>query len=394
MIAEKQCSIGKPFTDEEISVALAKIIKGCAQDREDRMCDLFLWKEKPDVAQEHVKIDHVEDFMRKHISQYKGEGGIILLIYAAVATRRPDVVRQDITAGLGGPSLIEPGTWFCNTDIISLLLRGVANGDIGEPEDGPVKDFDVHTGVGLLSIEEYNGIPIAEVLKSPKLPVWILHNGSHFTTLFDERGQNQDLLTPPTTLFHWNGLPPEGPRMMKLKVKAKTVSKGKKNAYFKPLPGEIEDVVGPKSEDKKRRPKQWKSWSYEVILAIDDPTVQGAERPPDLPVHIFDLGEEPKADWRCASCYRERYATFFFGANESTDEVCTKCKVSRFPNIKYDLTNPRNSEQKTKVEAGWSIWLPYESLPIEWQRKKDRQYDKLLGILRTKWPDCEILSRE
>jgi len=163
--------------------------------------------------------------------------------------------------------------------------------------------------------------------------------------------------------------------MMKLKVKAKTVSKGKKNAYFKPLPGEIEDVVGPKSEDKKRRPKQWKSWSYEVILAIDDPTVQGAERPPDLPVHIFDLGEEPTADWRCASCYRERYATFFFGANESTDEVCTKCK-------------------KTKVEAGWSIWLPYESLPIEWQRKKDRQYDKLLGILRTKWPDCEILSRE
>lgn len=41
------------------------------------------------------------------------------------------------------------------------------------------------TSVGILSFSELeSNVPVCDSLKSPTLPVWILHGGDHFTTLF------------------------------------------------------------------------------------------------------------------------------------------------------------------------------------------------------------------
>lgn len=47
---------------------------------------------------------------------------------------------------------------------------------------------------------------------------------------------------------------------------------------------------------------------YEVILAVEDDTVEGAERPVDLPPPPkFELGTPPQGTWRCATCYHNRF---------------------------------------------------------------------------------------
>ena len=129
-------------------------------------------------------------------------------------------------------------------------------------------------------------------------------------------------------------------------VGARTCSKGShKQTYFKPLEGEIDSVVQAHPEDKKKNPKAWNTWRYEVVLAEDDPTIEGAKRPDGMPLPpVFSLGKPPcGTPWRCAKCYATRFNTVL---------------------VKMPM---RRQYCSRKIEdCGWSLWLPYARLP-KWQ---------------------------
>jgi hypothetical protein len=83
-------------------------------------------------------------------------------------------------------------------------------------------------------------------------------------------------------------LPPNGPRMASIQVKAikGSITKApsfeefkKKNSEYKEEPGEIYDVVQAKPDDKQKFPKMFEKWSYEVVLAQKDTHIQGETRP-------------------------------------------------------------------------------------------------------------------
>ena len=92
------------------------------------------------------------------------------------------------------------------------------------------------------------GQPLADGLKNPSTPVYLLHGGDHFTTLFrvnpaagedgaaaaatatagegaaaagEGEGEGEGGDPPPVTWYHYNGLPPGGPRMATLEITAK-----------------------------------------------------------------------------------------------------------------------------------------------------------------------------
>jgi hypothetical protein len=98
-------------------------------------------------------------------------------------------------------------------------------------------------------------------------------------------------------------------------------------------------------------PHDWTNWRYEAVLAVDDPSVQGAERPTDMPTEpIFDMNTHSPAQlneaWRCAKCYATRFQTMCFGMNDagtggdSADPLGIKC--SNCGGLRSD--------------CGWSLW--------------------------------------
>lgn len=423
MDREGTCPANKPFTKEEISATLAKMIKLC-RSNENSMCKVVLWENKPGegVKETTMSEDKVEEFVLTNLDSFLGVGGPILLVYSAVATRTPAQILDDIMFGGGEPPLIFGSNLLCTSELVSLLIRGVASGNVGAYAFGEKNNFEVGMKVGLLSRSELDtGVPVADILKTPKLPVWILHGGDHFTVLYNQKGAAvTSAEAPPHDLVHWNGLPPAGPRLATMHLSGNKVlvdSPGvQQESYFKPVPGEIEDIVQAKAEDKKEFPDDWNKWRYEVILAINDPSIKGPERPKEMePPKIFEQGEvatfnseqdmktffesefkyyvnnglDPTkaaaqslralkenvgkgGKWRCASCYRTRFQTMCFGENGEATDKCKFCK-------------------KTRSETGWSIWLSYSDLPEEWRAKMDIRYaPKLLALLRTKWPGCEI----
>jgi len=119
------------------------------------------------------------------------------------------------------------------------------------------------------------------------------------------------------------------------------------------------------------------TWTYEVVLTIDDPEVQGVPRPPEVPGQpIFNLNEFRPSDmvnspWRCATCYAGRYKTMCFGQNDGGD----RCKFCG----------------KTRDVAGWSFFLPYDKLPPKFQHVVTRRHaPKVVTLLRTKWPQAKV----
>jgi hypothetical protein len=146
----------------------------------------------------------------------------------------------------------------CGMELVSLLCSGRADPDVlaydpatqmrrhawVRPKEaetslshslGDVAAWYGALGVGLLSQSEREAQqPMADDLKSPLVPVWLLHGGDHFTTLFScdppaavsDAAASEAATAPAATyplvdgsavgsakLWHWNGLPPAGPRM-------------------------------------------------------------------------------------------------------------------------------------------------------------------------------------
>jgi hypothetical protein len=310
-------------------------------------------------------------------------GGLLLLVCSAVATRGAARVRADVSRGGGELPLIVGPHQLCTSELVMLLLFGAAEGSVGafSVMGGKASAADAVGGVGLLSVFEHeSGIPVRDALKSPSRPVWVLHSGDHFTLMLSTEGLAAGptrSLAPPQRVVLYNGLPPGGPRATRLLVLGREVAADApaepRAAYHKPAVGEVEDVVQARPSDRVARPHSHETWAFEVVLATEDPSVQGPARPESLPPPVvFAQGAPPAGEWRCASCYRSRFQTMCFGQNAAGAPACGHCG-------------------KAQAEAGWSLWLAFRDLPKEWQARMTRRHaPKVLAVLQTKWPGCAL----
>lgn len=163
LIAERIDRIGKcdanmPFSSQEIVRAIGSIIRVCAKDREDGSCTMVMWTEKPDVTEETITLDALDKFLADNFDAFTEKGGLVLLVYSAVATRGQEKVRQDISNGAGEPHLVTGSNWFCTSELMSLLMRGNACGNVGAYGlDGKKQIFTVPTKIGMLSMSDYDG---------------------------------------------------------------------------------------------------------------------------------------------------------------------------------------------------------------------------------------------
>jgi len=373
-------ALNTKFSRDEFASAIASIIRRCVPDDASKavICSWRTDRHGAAIETDDVAVDRLSAVVAEGLDAFLSKGGLLLLVFSCVATHGPDLVKTEALAGGGEPPLIVGPNQLCTSELLKLLLCGAANGSVGAYSlmGGKTPDLSTVGGVGLLSLSELqSSIPVADSLKAPPVPVWIIHSNDHFTFMFcDTIDAKAD---PPVEVMHFNGLPPAGPRMCRVRVTGDKVAdkapEVKKDAYFKPEPGEIEDIVQVDPADKTARPGQFKTWKYEAVLAIDDPSVTGPPRPADAdPPKVFPQGQPGTGAWRCASCYRDRFKTMNFGGNDAGTTHCAACGKSR-------------------ADAGWALWLSYDELPRTWQRKMRIRYGAAVSaILHTKWPDCEL----
>ena len=116
------------------------------------------------------------------LPSWKQRGGCCLLCYSAVLTRGIDKVKTDVALDAGSPPLVVGPHSLCSTELMTLLMAGVARGNVGAYSmAGGKVDWRTAGSVGLLSRDELEGMPLADALKSPSSPVYVLHGGDHFT---------------------------------------------------------------------------------------------------------------------------------------------------------------------------------------------------------------------
>lgn len=369
-----------PVSDAELAGTLAQIIN--LHQIEDKV-KVVLWKDEigKSVVSQEIEISNTCEFIKKQIESYKNKGALCLLLYSIVETKTLAVVKKEIKSNGGGPSLVEtttnPDIWFCSSELMTLLLTGNADGNMGAYGLNKEKRslLKKPLPVGMLSRrEKQTKIPLLDEFKHPEFPVWILHGGDHFTTFCQRNLKDQN------SFFHFNGLPPGGPRICNISLEftktSKPVAAKLEETEYLPLPGEIYDIV----QAEKLKTKPFTEWKYELVLAVEDRTSKGAKRPKELAVHIFDLGAKPVGRWRCANCYRNRHKTYCFGDNKPLEGTNTTPDICKYCN-------------KTKKEAQWSIWLPYSKLPNGWKRSAQFHYGpKILSVLVTRWLDAEIIN--
>eukprot|EP01126_Amoeba_proteus_P047270 TRINITY_DN5386_c0_g1_i12.p1 TRINITY_DN5386_c0_g1~~TRINITY_DN5386_c0_g1_i12.p1 ORF type:complete len:341 (-),score=60.22 TRINITY_DN5386_c0_g1_i12:175-1197(-) len=133
----------------------------------------------------HVPRHQLLDFVRENLCQFQAPGGLVLFVYSLILTRGVQQVILDSTMD----SLIV-GEWgLCTQALVNLCLLGVALP--GVDDDTIIRYFNDNFDIGLLTYEEVENITfgsgysvISEKFKHPTFPIWILHGGDHYTTLF------------------------------------------------------------------------------------------------------------------------------------------------------------------------------------------------------------------
>jgi len=376
---------------DDVASVIGDILLRCREDGTSpvRLCKPKQTGQYGPAADLHIVDISGEEAVRRavleRIADFQGPGGIIDLVCSAVFTRGVEKVKHECLLEHGELPLVPKNfdCWLCSTELLSLLMRGSAMGNVGaHSEEGPNTTWEGHNTVGLLSKSEKDkGVPIADALKNPLTPVWILHGGDHFTVAWSSAATP----TEPGSKFklhHWNGLPPGGPRLAEMDITATkgAISQGASpSKFYKPEPGEIEEVVQADPDDKKKYPEQYRKWRYEVMLAFDRPDLQGEPRPADAaPEPKFDR-EDPRYQrpgaWRCCLCYDRRYKTMDFNlVPADSPDWCPKC-------------------EKPRKECGWSLWIPFDELPPKRQAALMSQYAKKIEpLLGTKWPEAEIVE--
>ena len=376
--------------------------------------------------------------LQPFVPSLKQRGGCCLFCYACVLTRGVNEVRADVALDGGSTPLVSGPHALCGTELVNLLVAGVARANVGAYEGGGAGGkvrWRAPSPIGLLSRDELEtGVPLADVLKSPSQPIWILHGGDHFTVgwvpataprRFEARvralhaalvatgtGANEAAAAaleaaqaefrqaaaaqppppppPPDGAFDmafWNGLPPAR-ALCWLRLRgcgeptapAPPAPDAHSPSHWRLTEGEVESIVQAAPEDKKARPGCWREHRYELNLvtrALAEEDAASAVRPPTAPPAVtLDPGTPPPlgAGWRCAACYNSRFQTMCFGENATPGEAAA-CKFCG----------------KTALEAGWTIWRAYDALPPPVQRRVDRTSGpKVLTVLRTRWSEASI----
>eukprot|EP00930_Biecheleria_cincta_P022717 TRINITY_DN16546_c0_g1_i1.p1 TRINITY_DN16546_c0_g1~~TRINITY_DN16546_c0_g1_i1.p1 ORF type:complete len:538 (-),score=101.57 TRINITY_DN16546_c0_g1_i1:168-1610(-) len=382
------------LTPEAVAKVILKILQGCRPDADGAPFRLVRPKTKgaygPEDELEFTELadqDAASKEIQARIGDFQGPGGVIDLVYSAIFTRGIDLVRTEALSEGGELPLVPKAfsCWLCSMELMSLLLRGQAAGNVGafHADSSPNLSWDGFNTVGLLSRKEKEqGIPIADALKSPKTPVWILHGGDHFTVAWAQSAPPQDVGAK-FTLHQWNGLPPGGPRLAEMSITAVkgTISGALREPpkFYKPEPGEIDEIVQADPNDKANFPGQYRKWRYEAMLAWDRPDLQGEPRPEGVPPEPkFDQEDaryQREGPWRCRLCYDRRFQTMDFSlVPAESPDACPKC-------------------DKPRKECGWSLWLPFADLPPNRQASvMDQHAKKIEPILWTKWPDAEVVD--
>lgn len=286
------------------------------------------------------------------------------------------------TAGIGTTvtrmtPLVEGPHWLCSSDLLMLLLRGyIGNEGSFAAYNAITKEksnfYDSNNGgggekIGLLSMMELDDkIPVADDLKFDK-QVWILHTGDHFVTM--RRAADQS-----NTMEIYDGLKPNGPVTKYFTIQGDTALASKApekhvEGFVKKRTGQPDDLVQARKTDS----SNYKDWTFEVVPAVDDPDVQGPlDTDPNEPVYNFQELPLPTHNWRCASCYSNRFKTMNFGTNPAGAEVCEVCHLPA-------------------RQSMWSLWLSFEDLSPKMQKRARQMYaPKLELILSTLYPRADI----
>jgi len=439
VIAHLGCPLPSAAVDDaDLCAALGGILWRCASD--GRVV-LAKWEGEVggDVASQEKLCEgaaEVAALLLADAAALKGRGGCCLFCYACVLTRGVDAVKAEAAKDGGGVPLVSGPHALCGTELINLMLAGVARANVGAYDGagsgGKVAWRPPAGAVGMLSRDELeSGVPLADALKSPTAPVYVLHGGDHFTVAWlpapaAERFQarvkaifgaaaaagvppNEAAATaleraaaeakeapapPPSPagafdFALWNGLPPNralgwlrlrgagaDPRAAAPPAPAQHTP-----THWRLTVGEVESIVQASPDDKKRAPGAWREHRYEISLvtkAVADEDVASAPRPADVPPPLtLEQGAAPPpgAAWRCASCYHGRFKTMCFGDNPAPAGV--NCKFCG----------------QTQAAAGWTLWRPYAELPTPLKRRVDRMSGpKVLAVLRTRWPDATVAA--
>lgn len=394
VIAQAGCPLPCTVVDDDmLARALAEVLVRCATVGRDGAAPTKVivadWADGT-VGGAHSETEieptgaAVMAHLRPRMGAFRGAGGVNLLCLSAVLTRGPEQVRSEMSLDGGSPPLVSGLHALCATELLGLLMVGIARGNVcAYGNDGAKVAWRQPSDVGLLSRDEIDmGRPLADELKGPRKPVYVLHGGDHFTLLWAPGGSAASI-DGKVDFVHWNGLPPNR-ALVRLRLRNCSLEQPPPAppqhvpTHWRMRVGEVESIVQALPADKQARPGCWRTHSYEFALAtqavVDDDSSE--ERPAHVPAPpCFEQGQAPAEGqaWRCASCYQSRFKTMCFGENPApASRTCKFCG-------------------KSQAEAGWTLWRRFAEMPPSLQRRIDRTSGpKILSVLGTRWPDAEI----
>ena len=186
VIAHLGCPLPSAAVDDEtLCAALASILWRCASGGKIVLAS-YVGDVGGAVSHDEFTVGSAAELgtrLLPKLAIFKGRGGCCLLLYACVLTRGLDNVKRDVALDNGMTPLIIGPNALCGTELVNLMLSGVARGNVAAyGAMGGKVDWRAKGRVGMLSRDELEiGMPLADELKSPLLPVWVMHGGDHFT---------------------------------------------------------------------------------------------------------------------------------------------------------------------------------------------------------------------
>ncbi|KAJ8687407.1 hypothetical protein QAD02_023201 [Eretmocerus hayati] len=143
--------------------------------------------------------EQVEKFFSDNISVFKGQFGVLLLLYSIICTKGIPEMKSEIS-DLTDP-LIHSTFGYGSQSLINLILSGRAVSNVWDHDQDvgglKLKGIDKQNEVGFLTLlETLRYVEVGSFLKSPSHPVWVLGSETHLTVLFSEEKKLVSAETP------------------------------------------------------------------------------------------------------------------------------------------------------------------------------------------------------